>query len=207
MGFLLTFVLLMIWWSSNSIESDLKRLHAQVQQLQQDTEDLNKQLKTTESLLPYSQTSADAPSVQRVHMQEFYPNLLSEDSYVTTILPQKLGVHFKPHGIRREAMLGHPDNLHPFNGFKDVSTFHSMCTPSVAQLHCGKFETLAPDLAIKIEEREREDLPGAHEYWIHLRKGVMWHPLEARHLPANLKLHAHFLHTHPVTAHDFKFFF
>ena len=44
-----------------------------------------------------------------------------------------------------------PDNLLPFGNEIQTSTWTGMCNVSVAQQHFRKYETLAPDAAIKIE--------------------------------------------------------
>lgn len=105
--------------------------------------------------------------------------------------------------MRRESLLGKPENLHPFNNFKDVSKLHSLCVPALGELHAGKFDLFCPALAWKIEKRTGED--GALEYWIHLREDIVWQPLKKEHFP-DLTLSPWFLEKRPVTAYDFKFY-
>lgn len=186
----------MLLWSSSLLEQDVKQLSMQVEQVQQSLE-----------RMPAQRMFSAGQQSRRPHLSAEFPNLLSEDPYMHTTLPQQLGESFVPTGCRREAMVGRVENLHPFNGFRDVSHFVSLCMPALAQLHCGKFEAYAPDLAIKIEERPRRDLPQVKEYWVHLREGMEWQPLDPRHFPSDVKLAAHFLKPHPVTAADFKFFY
>ena len=54
---------------------------------------------------------------------------------------------------------------------------------SVATLKFGKFETMAPDMALKLEARPRQDKPHLVEYWVHLRDDLLWEPLEPRFFP------------------------
>jgi len=84
---------------------------------------------------------------------------------------------------------------------------HSMCTVRVADLQFGKYETMAPDMAIKIEARPRLDIPEVNEYWVHLRDDVVWQPLNQVQFGDHLKLDPRFFEKHSVTAHDFKFFY
>jgi peptide/nickel transport system substrate-binding protein len=107
----------------------------------------------------------------------------------------------------KRALIGKPENLHPFNGFKDVSEMISICTPELAKMKIGCYETMIPNLACKIESRDREDQSGLQEYWVHLRGDIFWEPLNSAHFPDTLELAPHFLKRHPVTAHDFKFFY
>lgn len=142
---------------------------------------------------------------KRIHIRDDLPNLLSEDPFYTKTLPTLLPKDFSPQGIRREALIGKPEHLHPFNPFKDVSHLWSICTLTLADNHFGKYEIYSPHAAIKIEERKKED--GTLEYWVHLREGIFWHPLKEDQFPANVKLSAHFFEKHPLTAYDYKFFY
>ncbi len=56
-----------------------------------------------------------------------------------------------------------------------------LCTGAVATLEFGKYETLAPEFAFKLEARPRSDLPEVSEYWVHLREDLYWQPLNAAH--------------------------
>lgn len=139
------------------------------------------------------------------HTDPSLPNLLEEDLFYSETLPKLLGPDFIPHGTMRMGSIGRPENLHPFNGFRDVSNMTNMCTISVAGMKYGKFETMSPDMAFKLEERVINE-EGLSEYWIHLRQDVYWQPLKQEHFPEDLVLAPHFLKKHKVTAHDFKFY-
>ncbi|MBN4066496.1 permease [Simkania negevensis] len=145
---------------------------------------------------------ADRQLRHREHVDQSLPNILEEDPYYTKVLPEQLGRGFRPLGMRRMATTK-PNNLHPFIGMAPYSSFIGMCNVSVAQQQFGKYETLAPNMALKLEERVRGD--GKKEFWVHLRDGVYWQPLNPAHLPSNVALDSHFLRKHKVTAHDFKF--
>jgi len=201
-GCLVLFLLFLSQWSLNLIEEDLKQLRTELDKLYRQNDDLSLKLSQFASL-----TYKEMGAKQREHIQSSYRNLLTEDPYYITTLPSQLGEGFRPKGMRKEAIIGIPKNLHPFNGFKDVSTMHSMCTPSLAQQHFGKFETFAPDLALKIEERPREDNPELTEYWVHLREDIYWEPLNQSHFPKQLTLSPLFFIKQPVTAYDFKFYY
>jgi peptide/nickel transport system substrate-binding protein len=135
-----------------------------------------------------------------------YPNILSSDDYVTKTLPLLLGPDFTAKGVLRMASIGVPDTLHPFNGWTHINEWISYCQGSVATEKVGFYETLAPDLALRIEERPT-DRPDRASFWVHLRQDIFWQPLEQRHFPDEITLDSHFLKKTPVTAEDFKFFF
>lgn len=132
------------------------------------------------------------------------PNLLASDSFFQKILPGLLPVGFFPKGHLRRGEMGRPDDLHPFSGWAFVGEAYSYCGLTVAGMEFGKYGTMAPAMALKMEERS---IPGTNrtEYWIHLRDDVYWQPLQARFFPDNFELAPQFFQRHRVTAADFKF--
>lgn len=192
-------LLAMLYWSSTLLESDLKSMRLEVSKLRSDLSRLGQKVQN----IPKSKRDEAPPQVA----VGLYPNLLEEDTYLTSTLPDELGGDFEPKGIFKQAIIGRPENLHPFNGFRDVSHMYQISTVQIADTKFGKYETMAPNMAIRIESRPREDLPGAQEYWVFLRHDVYWQPLDPAHFPSSLELHPHFFDKHPVTAHDFKFFY
>ena len=177
-------LLCFVWASSERVERELI--------------DRKQQLQTRSISSVRQETAASSKRL----WDETLPNLLEEDPYYAKILPEQLGAGFAPSGIRRAATIGKPDNLHPFAGWSEVMTWNRMCVGSAARMKFGIYETFAPNLAIKIEERG--DPP---EYWVHLREGLFWQPLSKRWFPFGFELAETFLKRHPVTAHDFKFYF
>ncbi|SCC90006.1 hypothetical protein SCG7086_AK_00110 [Chlamydiales bacterium SCGC AG-110-P3] len=141
----------------------------------------------------------------RAHIDANLPNLYTVDPFYQETLQRTLPEGFIPRGTRQEASLGHPDNLHPFSGWRDTSMWVGMCNVSVGGGHFGKYETYAPEMALKLEERI-DPATGIPEYWVHLREGVYWQPLNPSHFPDTVQLAPHFLKKHPVTSHDYKFF-
>ena len=134
-------------------------------------------------------------------------NLLKEDPFYAKTLKTLLPLNFKPWGTRRDAtVLSNPPSLHPFIGLSPISDWVSQCSGAVATMEFGKYESLSPSMAIKMEERK---IPNSlrTEFWIHLRRDLHWLPLKAEQFPPNVEIAAHFLRSHPVTAHDFKFYF
>jgi peptide/nickel transport system substrate-binding protein len=140
---------------------------------------------------------------ERPHMDPKLANLLQPDPFYDVTLPNLLPKDFAPHGILKSGTYGRPDNLHPFAGWANVSGWHSLCNVSLAKEKFGFWEQYSPDMAIKIEERMRPD--GTVEFWVHLREGVFWEPLQQRWF--SQKLAPWFFQSHPVTAEDFKFYF
>lgn len=153
-----------------------------------------------------AENTALLPHRQSKHIDAKYPNLLADDTYYFKTLPTLLPQGFTPSGILRQASIGKANDLHPFSQWAHVSEWTSYCWPSAGDLQFGKYSALAKDLAIKIEERdtERQDLTA---FWVHLRDGVFWQPLEKAHFSGEIDLAAHFLKKHKVTAEDFKFYF
>ena len=186
------FFIIMLWWSSQSLEQEMLEVKGSLEQIQE-------KLKRENRIVQQPLAAKEAPFRQ---WDPALPNLLQEDLYYEKTLPEQLGPHFIPSGTRRGATLGKPDNLHPFSNWVEVSNWYGMCTVSLTRLKFGIYETLAPDMAIKMEERGNPP-----EYWIHLREGVFWQPLDPKWFPAGFNLAPQFLQKHPVTAHDYKFFF
>lgn len=187
----------MLYWSNALLEE-------QVQQLRHEVERIGKEGAGSHH------AAASSPVLHTKfaplqHVDPNLPNLLSDDPFYEKTLPTLLPPNFIPHGTRHVATVGRPDNLHPFSNWSNVVDWVSQCTVSVSTMHFGKYETMAPDMALKLEERP---IPGTShtEFWVHLRDGVMWAPLDSSMFPEGLTLAPHFLEEHPVTADDYKFY-
>jgi len=221
----------MLYWSSVLLEEDVKFLRFDIAALKNDIfglrsdtekirEDVLKavveefrQAQTPRnasedelSASPKAETLRAARSAfgKRPHIDPALPNLLEEDSFYAETLPKLLGSHFKPSGVLHGDTIGKPDNLHPFSNWAQVANWIDQCTVSVAKQQFGKYETLSPDMAIKMEARPGKNSKGT-EFWVHLREGVYWEPLNPELFAQEISLAPHFLRKHPVTAHDFKF--
>jgi len=203
-GLLVLTILGLLYWSSTLQENDLKKVSQEMSELRAETAALGQKL-TRE--LRHRQASVDPSSPHSLVTSSQYPNLLEEDLYFSYTLPKQLGDQFKPTGIVKQAIIGRPENLHPFNGFRDVSSMIQMCSVQVADLQFGVYETMAPDMALKLEMRPCQEDSEAQEYWVHLREDVYWQPLKKAHFPNSIELAPHFLKKHKVTAYDFKFFY
>lgn len=193
----------LLYWSSLLIEKDVNKLEIEIEKIQNEMEILN-QYSQKINQNGNSNNHSD-PSPEMPFADASIPNLLSEDPFFKVTLPQMLGKNFKPHGIRREATVGRPDNLHPFSNWSQVAGWQSQCSVSLGGNHFGKFETFGPEMAIKMELRLNNE--GQPEYWLHLRKDVFWLPLNPLHFEPAIPLSPHFFKKHPVTAHDFKFYY
>lgn len=206
-GMLLVFFL-MLYWSSTLVETDLKAIRSEISQIKNDLNEIHSAWNAANATpFPMSNPSKNnQKTLPRTHIDPSLPNLLEEDSFYTSTLPKILGSSFKPRGVFQRAELGKPENLHPFANWRSVSELRGLCVPSIARLQFGKYETLAPDLAIKMEERENQE-NGKKEFWVHLREGLYWQPLHAALFSEEIQLAPHFTQKHPVTAHDFKFYF
>ena len=201
--FVLSFLCL-LYWSSLLQEDRLRSIDDRLTSIEESVHSLknNNGTFTAPSL---NDNSIQATSF-RPHIDSKYPNLLADDTYYSETLPKLLPKNFIPKGTLRMANIGKADDLHPFCGWANVSEWGSYCWPSAGDMQFGKYNDLAKDLAIKIEEREteRQDLAA---FWVHLRDGVMWQPLEKAHFSGEIDLAPHFLKKHKVTADDFKLYF
>lgn len=185
------FLLGMLYWSSLLVEQDLQVIKEKLETLQPGT--------ISNEPIPMQ---AKAEPKARPHIKAELPNLLIEDPFYLDVLPNKLlPKDFVPYGIRKLATIGKPDTLDPFSNFYEAATWRRGCNISVAENRFGFFEQYCPGAAIKVEER-RED--NGVEYWVHLREGMLWQPLEQSWFSSNIRLAPHFLKKHPVTAFDFK---
>lgn len=227
LGFALVSFMGMLYWSSTLVESNLKDLRSDISQLKNDVfalrlesekgrSDLLQQIlqkgikcATMSASMNEKQTkekpAASTMSPQSDPIQPKISNLLREDPFFLVTLPKLLGKDFVPHGVQHTAAIGKPENLHPFSNWSQVSTWHDLCNVSLSKLEFGKYETMAPDMALSIEERTNPKT-GDPEFWVHLRDNVFWQPLHTGSL-SNVYLAPQFRRKNQVTADDYKFFF
>lgn len=219
----------MLYWSSVLIENNIQVLRSELSQLKNDLFSLREETEKTrsdilQSLLNESKrwqeivrrgaccakegaaTTLPTSSSAEIKDPPSATNLLHEDPFYSKTLPQLLGKNFAPHGTLHSASVGKPDNLHPFSNWAQVAAWHDLCSVSLSKIEFGKYETFAPDMAEKIEERINPET-GIPEFWVHLRDKVYWQPLKQEFFPAGMELAPQFLRKHQVTAEDFKFFF
>lgn len=190
------FFLAMMWWSYSEQEADINSIKISLEKIE------NK-LKAPTHTAPVSVESKRViPSSLKKVGDPAYPNLLEEDLYFADVLPKQLGDSFMPHGTLRSATIGKPDNLNPLSNWAQVRAWTGLCITSAARQKYGIFESLSPNMALKMEERAE----GA-EFWFYLRNDVYWEPLNPAWFPVNAKLAPQFLEKHLVTAHDYKFYF
>lgn len=197
----------MQYWSSNLVETDLKALHLRINQLNDQVDSFKQEMNRLQKLPQTSpgEQMKETADLKRLQMDASLPNLLEEDTFSDVTLPEMLGPHFKPTGTLHQAVLGKPQNLHPFSNWYQVSTWQSLCQVNVARNKFGIYETISPDIGLKMEERINPKT-GLSEFWVHLRDQVYWQPLNPLSLPPGFELSPHFLKKHQVTAYDFKFF-
>lgn len=193
-GLGLLIFLLMLYWSSTLVEKDLKKIQNELLQIKNE-------LSSLQFGSSYQNNGRQNPT-----KEHFFPNnLLKPDPFYVETLPKILGPQFTPHGVRKEATIGKPDNLHPFSNWNEISSWLELCTVSLTTLQVGIYETYVPEMALSMELKDSKE--GKPEFWLKLREDVFWHPLNPNHFPPNVKLHEDFLRKHQVTAHDFKFYF
>lgn len=212
LGFGLFAFMAMLYWSSALIEQNLKFMQGDLLQIKSELlnikDDIDKvRTEFLKTLLEHPSTIAISPSLPQLDqpVRPSSQNLLTRDPFYATTLPQLLGSNFKPHGIRKEATIGKPNNLHPFSNWNEVASWISLCTVGLAGQEIGKYETLTPDMALSMELRYTSE--GYPEYWLTLRKDVYWKPLNPNHFSEGIELAPIFLRKHLVTAHDFKFYY
>jgi peptide/nickel transport system substrate-binding protein len=192
----------MLYWSSALLEEDMRQLKSQLSEIKSDLSNL----RLSAPAIGNSLVNSDKTSISsRPHIDPSLPNLLQEDPFYTETLPKLLGKDFSYEGTLKSATIGKPDNLHPFSNWGEVIEWTSNCVASVAKQQFGKYETLCPYLAIKMEARKRDGSEN-FEYWVHLRDQVYWQPLRKEMFSEDIKLAPHFFQRHQVTAYDFKFY-
>lgn len=201
MGFALLCFMGLLYWSSLLVEEDVQEIREELTEIKQEIDEL----KSTGISVQGNQTKGLTPNYTSKE-DAALPNLLTPDPFYEKTLPNMLGANFKPQGVFQGDTLGKPDNLHPFSNWRDIAAWNGMCSVAVARQQFGIYETLTPDMALKMEERV-DPATGIPEFWIHLRPGVSWHPLKKSLFTEQINLAPHFLKKHPVTAHDFKFYF
>lgn len=200
---LIVLLLGMLYWSSTLQEESIRNMRITLEELNGSLSNIQNEIEKLQNV-PFNDTK-DAPSTIRKQIDPNLPNLLTEDPFYKTTLPKLLGPDFKPLGTLHTAVVSKPENLHPFSNWSEVIGWVNQCVVAVARSEFGRNETYAPDMAIKMEERKNEKT-GKQEFWIHLRDGVFWQPLRRDWFPESVHLAPHFLKKHPVTAHDFKFY-
>ncbi len=197
----------MLYWSSTLIENDMKALRIEVGQLKNEVTCIRNgtifPLRPVQTTLHHQPTHSDTSVATSTSK---FPNLLEPDPFMLDVLPKMLGQDFTPHGTFHDANIAKPDNLHPFSGWAYIQNWIRLCGASVAQPQFGKYGTLAPDLAIRMEERPTLDGEFV-EFWVYLRDGVYWQPLKQDFFSNNITLAPQFLEKNQVTAEDFKFCF
>lgn len=219
LGLALFAFMCMLYWSSVLIEENLKALRFDVALLKNDIFNLTSETNKARSdiiegmhqagsfrIVPAPVGSKEEQKNVQGKISDSTPNLLEEDPFFTKTLPELLGANFKPKGVRRSAIFGKPDNLHPFTNWSQVESWLSLCTVSVAKLKFGKYETFAPNMAVKVEERKNKET-GLPEFWVFLRDHVYWQPLSPRWFSEDIHLAPQFLRKNQVTAEDFKFYY
>ena len=156
-----------------------------------------------EPLAEQSEPPVETPSR---YINPAYPNLLTEDPFYASTLATLLPKGFTPQGQFQIADMTVPDNLHPFTNWATPAGWVQQCIVSVASSHFGRYETYAPEMALKIERRLSAD-SSLTEFWVHLRDDVIWQPLKPEMFPPGMELSTFFLSPRPVTAEDFRFYF
>ena len=216
LGFGLFAFMCLLYWSSVLIEENIKEIRSDIAEIREDLVELQSDTDRVRDdvmrAILYAQPQESLPqqnsslSSNRTRIDQNLPNMLQEDPFYAVTLPKMLGPQFRPRGTLNGAVVGKPENLHPFSNWSSVSGWRNQCSVTLARLEFGKYETMAPYMAIKIEERPREgsDLP---EYWVHLRDNVFWQPLHEGMYAEEMILASHFKSKHQVTAADFKFYF
>lgn len=193
----------LMYWSSLNVESEVLKINNNLDSLREQLTNLRHY--PTQSITSMQDSSKRSDQSSRPHIDPNLPNLLQDDPFYEETLPHLLGPNFTPHGTLHSAVLTKPENLHPFDNISPVPTWVQQCNVSVARQKFGIYETLSPNMAIKLEER-LDPQTGKTSFWVHLREGVFWQPIRPESLPNKISLAPHFLKKHPVTAEDFKFY-
>jgi len=235
LGFGLFAFMCMLYWSSTLIEDRLVVIRTDISQLKNDLFSLHTDManmrseilqsfaseqgqlkslalccatsasKAADLVLPASSKQDESPS-KKTNNSNKYANILLPDPFYKNVLPKLLGKDFIPQGVQHVASVGKPQNLHPFSNWRQVSTWRDLCNVSVARSQFGKYETFAPDMGLKMEERINPKT-GIPEYWVYLRDDVYWQPLKQEFFSSGIRLAPQFLRKNQVTSEDFKFYY
>jgi peptide/nickel transport system substrate-binding protein len=198
----------MLYWSSNLLELKMQSLHSDLKEMTKDLEEIQSDNQKVLQLIQEGnipEPTASTTSAKNETIASSEKNLLSPDLFYEKALPRLLGPHFKPHGQRKEGTIGRPDNLQPFNNWGNVLDWYGLCLVSLSNQKVGIYETYTPNAALAIEVRPNEK--GEEIYWIRLRENINWVPLNQKHFGDQITLAPQFLKKHPVTAHDYKFYY
>lgn len=216
MGLGLFIFMCMLYWSSVLVENNMEDLKSEMSLLRSDlsslrgeTEKIREELfqassEETRNLRTAKSTDKTISSTTEKNPSP-YKNLLLPDPFYDTVLPEILGENFAFTGIQHRVTLGRPENLHPFSQWAEVGNFQALCGVTVGRSKFGTYETLTPDMALRMEERINPKT-GVPEYWVFLRDNVFWQPLTPSMFPPGFELDKHFQQKHQVTAEDFKFY-
>jgi peptide/nickel transport system substrate-binding protein len=212
-GFGILCFMSLLYWSLTLIESNIIAIRSDISQLKNDFSSARSDINNTKEEIRELKEEGTSVVPKVFSSKKFnhplmdpnYPNLLEEDDFYTSTLPKILGKNFVSHGKFQSAIIGKPENLHPFSNWAQVATWVAQCTVSLARLQFGKYETYSPDMAVKIEARPRVDK--TPEFWVFLRDNVYWHPIREDLFENKIHLAPHFSQKHQVTSADFKFFF
>lgn len=209
---LLLFFLGMLYWSFTLQEAHLLNIHSDLGKIKYDLlenretlQDLKRKLDQVSQAPHPVKEAADIGVSTLAESISPYQNLLTPDPFMQRGLPKLLPSNFSPQGTFASATIGKPDNLNPFSNWAEINSWTALCSIATARGHIGVYERYAPYMALKIEERP---IPGKDypEFYVRLREGVYFEPLEQRFFPG-IPLAPHFLKRHLVTADDFKFYF
>jgi peptide/nickel transport system substrate-binding protein len=196
----------MLYWSSLLVEERLANMNNELGQLRNDILLLRNDSHSSPQQEQHKEQAVSSNSIEKQSQSDKdFKNILTVDPFYQSTLPKMLAADFHPHGTFRNDSVGRPDNLHPFSNWAQVAAWNAICVGSLANLHFGKYDEFAPDLALRIEERPYGDVEKG-EFKVFLRKDAFWVPLKEDLFPNDIQLASHFLQRHPVTAHDFKFY-
>ena len=195
----------MLYWSSLALEERTRTIQNKLEQVDNQLQDLKDTLAAQPiSATPIAPTSEKTETVAVAESK--YPNLLQSDPFYEKTLPGMLPPNFKPQGSFHSGTIGKPETLHPFSMWANVSEWIGMCNISAARLQFGFYDRYAPDGALRIEQRVREDKQ-VPEFWVYLRKNAFWQPLSKDWFSEDIALAPMFLKKQPVTAWDYKLYF
>ena len=207
LGFGLFAFMCMLYWSSTLVEGNLQALRSDISQLKNDLFALRLEFEKTrndllqtllneqgqersvrEATPPDAKANASDPEMKKgIPLKNASASLLHQDPFYTVTLPKLLGKGFVPHGTQHLAAVGKPANLHPFANWANVVGWNSLCTAAVVILQFGKYETFAPNMALRIEERINPTT-NASEFWVFLQDNVFWQPLKQEFFSAGTYL-------------------
>jgi peptide/nickel transport system substrate-binding protein len=200
LSLVIVFLLFMLYWSQVLQEERLRNIDNSLRKLKSEIGTLKNKVHARGEARELSSGKNIRP-----YIDQTLPDLLGDDDYFDHVLPHLIKNKRLPCGTLRLATYGKEKDLHPFSNDAQRREWIDYCVPSLGRYAFGRTDKFVHDLALKIELRQGDKEDEAC-FWVHLREGLMWQPLDPAHFPEGICLSSHFMKPYPLSAYDFEFY-